>query len=274
MHAGALEQHFDNGIFWRHWPVADPEHVIVLVHGLGEHSGRYEDFAEFFNSRKIAVVALDHTGHGLSPGTRCHVSSFEDYLSPLLALTLEAEALYPDVPKVLIGHSLGGLIAAAFLLSHQDKFQSAVLSGPALGIDPAPPVWQQRITRALSYLLPKLGVLALDASQVSRSTEVVAAYQADPLVHHGKISARLVTELFDCVERVNDQAGRILLPLKVVHGEADVMTSPQASKAFIEKLGSEVAEYQGYPGLYHEIFNEPEREQVLEDVLSFIGRVN
>jgi alpha-beta hydrolase superfamily lysophospholipase len=274
MHAGALEQHFDNGIFWRHWPVADPEHIIVLVHGLGEHSGRYEDFAEFFNSRKIAVVALDHTGHGLSPGTRCHVSSFEDYLSPLLALTLEAEALYPGVPKVLIGHSLGGLIAAAFLLSHQDKFQSAVLSGPALGIDPAPPVWQQRITRALSYLLPKLGVLALDASQVSRSTEVVAAYQADPLVHHGKISARLVTELFDCVERVNDQAGRILLPLKIVHGEADVMTSPQASKAFIEKLGSEVAEYQGYPGLYHEIFNEPEREQVLEDVLSFIGRVN
>ena len=274
MHAGALEQHFDDGIFWRHWPVADPERVIVLVHGLGEHSGRYEDVAEFFNSNKIAVVALDHRGHGLSPGTRCHVSSFEDYLSPLLELTVEAEALYPGVSKVLIGHSLGGLIAAAFLLRHQDKFQSAVLSGPALGIDPAPPAWQQRTTRALSYLLPKLGVLALDASQVSRSAEVVAAYQADPLVHHGKISARLVTELFDCVERVNDQARRILVPLKIVHGEADVMTSPQASKAFIEKLGSEVAEYQGYPGLYHEIFNEPERAQVLEDVLSFIGRAN
>ena len=127
MHAGALEQHFDDGIFWRHWPVASPERVIVLLHGLGEHSGRYEDVAEFFNSNKIAVVALDHRGHGLSPGTRCHVSSFEDYLSPLLELTVEAEALYPGVSKVLIGHSLGGLIAAVFLLRHQDKFQSAVL---------------------------------------------------------------------------------------------------------------------------------------------------
>ena len=272
MHAGALEQHFDDGIFWRHWPVAKAERVVVLVHGLGEHSGRYEELAEFFNARATAVVALDHIGHGLSPGTRCHLSSFEDYLGPLDALVNQAEALYPDTPKVLLGHSLGGLISAAYLLRAQDRFQSAVLSGPALGIDPAPPVWQQKIMQLLSLLLPKLGAMQLDASQISRSADVVEAYKADPLVHNGKISARLVTELFATLENVNARAAEIKLPFKIFHGESDVMTSPALSKAFVERVASELREYQGYPGLYHEIFNEPEREQVMQDVQAFIER--
>ena len=270
MHAGALEQSFEDGIFWRHWPVAEAQRVVVLVHGLGEHSGRYEELAEFFNARATAVVALDHKGHGLSPGVRCHIDKFTDFLEPLARLCTEAEQLYPNVPKVLLGHSLGGLIAAAFLLEHQNVFQSAVLSGPALGIDPAPPIWQQKITQVISTLLPKLGVMQLDAGQISRSADVVAAYQADPLVHNGKISARLVTELFATLTLVNENAAKITLPIKIFHGESDVMTSPKLSQAFVGKVGSAMAEYQGYAGLYHEIFNEPERAQVMQDVQTFI----
>lgn len=270
MHAGALEQSFEDGIFWRHWPVAEAQRVVVLVHGLGEHSGRYEELAEFFNARATAVVALDHKGHGLSPGVRCHVDKFSDFLEPLSRLCSEAEQLYPGVPKVLLGHSLGGLISAAFLLEHQNLFESAVLSGPALGIDPLPPIWQQKVTQVISALLPKLGVMQLDAGQISRSADVVAAYQADPLVHNGKISARLVTELFATLALVNEKAATITLPIKIFHGESDVMTSPKLSQAFVGKVSSAMAEYQGYEGLYHEIFNEPERAQVMQDVQTFI----
>lgn len=270
MHAGALEQSFEDGIFWRHWPVAEAQRVVVLVHGLGEHSGRYEELAEFFNARATAVVALDHKGHGLSPGVRCHVDKFSDFLEPLSRLCSEAEQLYPGVPKVLLGHSLGGLISAAFLLEHQNLFESAVLSGPALGIDPLPPIWQQKVTKVISALLPKLGVMQLDAGQISRSADVVAAYQADPLVHNGKISARLVTELFATLALVSEKAATITLPIKVFHGESDVMTSPKLSQAFVGKVSSAMAEYQGYEGLYHEIFNEPERAQVMQDVQTFI----
>jgi alpha-beta hydrolase superfamily lysophospholipase len=112
--------------------------------------------------------------------------------------------------------------------------------------------------------------MQLDAGQISRSADVVAAYQADPLVHNGKISARLVTELFATLTLVNENAAKITLPIKIFHGESDVMTSPKLSQAFVGKVGSAMAEYQGYAGLYHEIFNEPERAKVMQDVQTFI----
>ena len=193
-----------DGVFYRHWPASGSVRgVILLAHGLGEHSGRYQGLAEFFCPRGIAVVAPDHFGHGHSPGHRAHIGNFAEFLQPLLQLRALIAQWYPSAPCFLLGHSLGGLIAARLLLDAQDQFAGAALSAPALAVAEPPSPLLLWLNRVLARLWPTLGMLKLDASQVSRDPEVVAAYEADPLVHHGKVSARLVAELFATMEQVN-----------------------------------------------------------------------
>tara|TARA_R110002110_G_scaffold333755_3_gene544744 strand:+ start:9900 stop:10733 length:834 start_codon:yes stop_codon:yes gene_type:complete len=256
-----------DGVFYRHWPASGSVRgVILLAHGLGEHSGRYQGLAEFFCPRGIAVVAPDHFGHGHSPGHRAHIGNFAEFLQPLLQLRALIAQWYPSAPCFLLGHSLGGLIAARLLLDAQDQFAGAALSAPALAVAEPPSPLLLWLNRVLARLWPTLGMLKLDASQVSRDPEVVAAYEADPLVHHGKVSARLVAELFATMEQVNVHSAAITLPLLLLHGEADVMTAPAGSQGFSAGVGSADVTLRLYPGLYHEIFNEPERLQVLEDL--------
>lgn len=255
------------GVFYRHWPASGScRGVILLAHGLGEHSGRYQGFADFFCARGIAVVAPDHIGHGHSPGRRAHTGSFAEFLQPLLQLRALIDQWYPSSPCFLLGHSLGGLIAARLLLDAQGQFAGAALSAPALAVAEPPSPLLLWINRVLARIWPTLGMLKLDASQVSRDPEVVAAYEADPLVHHGKVSARLVAELFATMKEVNTRRAEITLPLLLMHGEADVMTAPAGSRGFSAGVGSADVTLRLYPGLYHEIFNEPERLQVLEDL--------
>lgn len=261
------EAQLDSGVFYRHWPAGGTVRgVILLAHGLGEHSGRYQGFAEFFCPRGFAVVAPDHPGHGRSPGHRAHVGDFSEFLQPLLQLRALIEQWYPAAPCFLLGHSLGGLIAARLLLDAQGQFAGAALSAPALAVAEPPSALLLWINRLLSRLWPTLGMLKLDASQVSRDPQVVAEYEADPLVHHGKVSARLVAELFATMEQVNARRTEITLPLLLLHGETDVMTAPAGSRDFSEGAGSADVTLKLYPGLYHEIFNEPERLQVLGDL--------
>lgn len=261
----AREGLLDSGVFYRHWPAAgELQGVLLLAHGLGEHSGRYQQFAAFFNARGYAVVAPDHPGHGASPGTRAHVSSFDDFLQPLLQLREDIAEWYPAVDCFLVGHSLGGLIVSRLLLQAQCRFAGAVLSGPALAVarpPPAPLLWFNRL---LSRCWPTVGMMQLDPGQISRDPAVVAAYRADPLVHHGRVSARLVAELFAAMRTVHERAREITLPMLVMHGSADVMTDPAGSEAFCAASTNRTLRL--YPGLYHEIFNEPERLQVLEDL--------
>ncbi|QIB65701.1 alpha/beta hydrolase [Kineobactrum salinum] len=264
-HPSPREALLDNGVFYRHWPAAgDLQGVLLLAHGLGEHSGRYQQFAAFFAARGYAVVAPDHPGHGASPGRRAYVSNFEDFLQPLLQLRADIASWYPAADCFLVGHSLGGLIAARLLLQAGDCFAGAVLSGAALAVAQPPPVWLLWLNRLLSRVWPTLGMMQLDPGQISRDPEVVAAYRADPLVHHGKVSARLVAELFAAMRMVSDRQQEITLPMLVLHGAADVMTAPAGSESFCSGAGNRSLRI--YPGLFHEIFNEPERLQVLDDV--------
>ncbi|WP_241521057.1 alpha/beta hydrolase [Kineobactrum sediminis] len=267
----AREATLPNGVFYRHWPaVGEPRAVLLLAHGLGEHSGRYQAFAEYVCARGYALVAPDHVGHGRSPGHRAHIAGFSDFLGPLLQLRATIAGWYPGRPCFLVGHSLGGLIAARLLLQVQGQFAGAVLSAAALQV-PEPPapalLW---LNRLLSRLWPTLGLLQLDASQVSRDRSVVSAYEADPLVHHGKVSARLVAEMFAAMAQVNQRCGELTLPLLLMHGESDVMTAPAGSSALCAEVASTDKTLHLYPGLYHEIFNEPEREQVLGDLCTWL----
>ncbi|MFV0277341.1 MAG: lysophospholipase [Parahaliea sp.] len=267
----ALEETLPSGLFYRHWRCNGPARgVILMVHGMGEHSGRYQGFAEFLVPRGFAVVAPDHVGHGRSPGRRVYVDRFSDYLDPLDSLVDIIRQHYPAVPCFLVGHSMGGLISARYLLDHQQHFAGAALSGPALGLEQPLSRLQLWITSLLSRFFPRAGAMELDASQVSRDPEVVRLYVADPLVNHGKITARLVTELLRNLSEVEQRRGEISLPMLIMHGEGDVMTAPSGSRAFHEGISSTDKTLRIYPELYHEIFNEPERLQVLEELAQWL----
>jgi alpha-beta hydrolase superfamily lysophospholipase len=258
----------DASIFYQCW---EPEHsaraVFVLAHGAAEHSGRYDKFGSHFAARGYIVAALDLPGHGRSDGERGHIDSFELYIDTLDVFQQQVAALYPGVPQVLLGHSMGGLVATNHLLSRQDVYAGCILSGPAIKTDLEPGFLQMLLIRFLSAFFPTTGALQLDASGVSRDPDEVARYVNDPLNYTGKLSARLVAELFSAMNSVQERAGEITLPMLMLHGGADSMASPGGSRFLDAHVGSTDKTLNIYPGLYHEIFNEPEREQVFADIL-------
>ncbi len=268
------EGHFNGpaglSIYYQYWqPEQAPRAVLLVVHGAGEHSARYRALAEYFCAHGFMVAALDHIGHGRSDGIPGYIGRFSDYLQTLDQFRQQVEADAPGLPLILLGHSMGGLISAAYLLEHQRGITACALSGPAIMTELTPSPIQVMIIRLMAKLLPKAGVMQLDAAGVSRDPAVVKDYMEDPLVHHGKLSARFVSELFATMQAVQAEVAGITLPLLVMHGEADAMTAPAGAKFLVEHAGSSDKTLKLYPGLYHEIFNEPEREQVLNDLLEW-----
>jgi len=260
------EKTLASGVFTRRWHAVEPRAVVLLAHGLGEHTGRYQHLADALTVRGLSVWAPDHPGHGRSPGRRCHIRRFDDFYPALDTLRDEIDACHPGLSCFLVGHSMGGLIAGCYLLGRQERFAGAAFSGAAFEV-PEPPaavaIW---INRLLAMLVPGLGVLQLDASAVSRDPDVVQRYREDPLVHSGKISARLVVELFSAMATLEAQRASLRLPALIMHGEADAMTPCAGSRRFYDAIGSADKTLRLYPGLFHEIFNEPEQVQVLGEL--------
>ncbi|QFU77681.1 alpha/beta hydrolase [Halioglobus maricola] len=260
-----------HSIYYQYWTPEDPpKAVVLLVHGAGEHSNRYRHVAELLTGKGFAVAALDHIGHGQSDGEYGHMEKFQHYLDTLEIFRRQVSWDFDKVPMFLLGHSMGGLISALYLLEYQDEFLGAALSGPAIKTDIEPGKGQLLSIKLLSKTTPSLGVLQLDSEGVSRDPAVVAAYNDDPLVHHGKMSARFVSELFNGMNTIQAEAHKITLPLLLMHGEADSMTSAEGSKHLNGKVRSEDKTLKLYPKLYHEIFNEPEQDEVLGDLLAWL----
>lgn len=257
-------------IYYQYWtPDTVPRAVLLIVHGAGEHSARYQQLASYFTRRGYAIAALDHPGHGKSEGRYGHVNRFEDFVAALEIFQRKVAADFSGLPLILVGHSMGGLISGLYLLRHQQDFVGCVLSGPAIKTEIEPPALQMLLIRFLSLVAPTAGVLQLDATGVSRDPAVVADYVDDPLVNHGKMSARMVAELFKGMSDLQAGAKRITLPLLLLHGEADVMAAPEGSRFMYENAGSPDKTLKIYPDLYHEIFNEPEHESVFVDMLNW-----
>lgn len=260
----------ERSIYFQCWePEVALKAVLVLAHGAGEHSGRYHHLAQFFTGYGYAVVALDHCGHGNSDGTPGYVKDFNDYLTDLATFHRRQKERFPGTPMFMLGHSMGGLIAALYLLRQQGEFIGGILSGAAIKTELAPGKLQLWLLRLVATLLPHVGILKLKAEGVSRDPEVVSEYRQDPLVFHGKMSARMVRELFAGMNAIEAGAVRIQLPMLILHGGADVMTSPDGSRFLHDSISSSDKTLHIYPGLYHEIFNEPERVQVMTDVLEW-----
>ena len=267
---GSFQSGSGANIFYRCWATAEPRAVLLLAHGLAEHSGRYGDFASYLADAGIATYALDFPGHGRSDGKRGHIRNFQEYTETLGALLSLAREAHPDIPFVLFGHSMGGLIAADFLLQHQSEFVAAVLTGAAIQSPQQPSSIVLFINRVIASVMPRLGVLRLDASGISRDPQVISDYENDPLVYRGKATAGLVTALFSAMKRVVENATSIRLPMLIMHGSVDSLTAVEGSKLLHDSISSEDKKIVIYDGLYHEILNEPERKNVMADILQWL----
>jgi acylglycerol lipase len=262
----------NTGIYYQAWlPEGKINAVLLLVHGLGEHSGRYMNVVNHFVELGYAVYGFDHVGHGKSDGVREFVGRFEDYTDTLTIYYNMVKGWQTGKPIFLLGHSMGGLIASCYLLDRQADFKGAVMSAPAIKVS-------DRISRAtiamgkiLSVLAPKAGVLALDANGISRDPEVVGAYVNDPLVFHGKTPARSAAELLKAMLRVTAEVHKISLPFIVVQGGEDKLVDPAGARLLYEKAASKDKTIKVYEGLYHELFNEPERARVLKDLETWLA---
>jgi len=237
---------------------------------MGEHSARYQALARFFVGYGCAVAGLDHNGHGRSAGRPGDVRAFDDYVSDLARCHGILAERYPGLPVFLLGHSMGGLVAGCYLLEAQQRFAGAILSGAAIRTAGHPGKVLLLIIRVLALLAPRLGLKQLDAKGVSRDPEVVRQYAADPLVYHGRLGARLLREFFSAIGRLERQASNLTLPLLILHGGEDSMVVPEGSRLLYDRAGARDKTLKIYPGLFHEIFNEPEREAVLLDVVNWI----
>jgi len=254
-------------IYFQSWlPEGEPRAVLLIVHGLAEHCGRYGNVVDHFVLLGYAVYGIDHLGHGKSDGTRVYVKRFDDYTNTLKAYFDKVRGSQPDKPIFLVGHSMGGLIGAVYLLDHQAELAGAVLSGPAVKIPSDVTPATIFVGKILSALIPKFGLLALDANGVSRDPAVVQAYVSDSLVHRGKMTARLAAEMLKAMQTITAQAARITLPILIVQGSADWLVNPSGARMLYDAVSSVDKEIKIYDGFYHEVFNEPEHDRVLHDV--------
>jgi acylglycerol lipase len=258
-------------IYYQHWlPEDEPKAILLVVHGLAEHSGRYMNVVNHFVPSGYAVYGIDHIGHGKSDGERVYVDRFQDYVSTLKNYFDMIHDWHPDTPIILIGHSMGGLIGATYLLEHQQELSGAVLSGPGVKVPDNISKAVIFAGKVLSVVMPKTGIIQLEADGISRDPAVVDAYVNDPLVFTGKITARLGAEMIKTMQYVTEKAPEISLPIMIVQGSADRLIDPSGAQVLYDLVGSVDKTIQVYEGFYHEVFNEPEHLQVLNDVQKWI----
>ncbi len=244
--------------------------VVALAHGYGEHARRYDHVAERFGEAGLATYALDHRGHGRAGGKRVRVRDMREFVSDYRTLVRIATEENPGATRIVLGHSMGGGIAFAYGVQHPDEYDLMVLSGPAIAAHTGVSRTKAVIGKAVGSILPDLPIEAIDAALVSRDPKVVADYKADPLVYRGKIPAGIGKALLLVGQNMPRQAPGIVAPLLVVHGEDDQLVSAEGSRRLVDCVGSRDCELKVYPQLYHEVFNEPERDRVLDDVVGWI----
>ena len=248
----------------REWPNVHAQWLAVLAHGYGEHIGRYNHVAEAFRQAGAAVVGPDHQGHGTSEGERVVIEDFEDVITDLHTVTLRASEKYHHLPVVLIGHSMGGMIAARYGQRYGNELAALVLSGPMVGA-------RALVEHLLS--LDPIPDLPLDPNALSRDASVGEAYASDPLVWHGSFKRPMLAAMKRELDTIDDGPSYGNLPLLWIHGELDPLIPVASTRPVIEFLRGTSFEEHIYPGAQHEVFNEINRAEVLADVVSFVQRM-
>lgn len=272
-HHGTLSHRDGLEIFWQCWlPGPKPKAAILFVHGLAEHGGRYRFPVEHFTPLGYACWTVDLRGHGRSEGARVHVRSFDDYGADVGLVLREMRERHPGLPIVLAGHSMGGLVVLRYLLQHSHEVQASIVSSPLLAAHPTakPPAHLIKISRFLSWVWPTLMFKTkLDVTAISKDKAVVEAYVQDKMVSN-RVSARWFTSLIDAQQDVFARAGNLRTPLLLMQSGADRLVDPGATARWAEQAAPELVSFYTWPGLFHEMWNEPERLQVFELMESWL----
>lgn len=252
------------------YPQGEAKAVVVLAHGYAEHMGRYRHVTEALTEQGYIVFAMDHRGHGESEGERAWVEKFDYFIEDLHLLVLEAKGAHRTLPLFLLGHSMGGLIATRYALRYQELLDGLILSGAAIQVGDDVPPALKRVSSFLSQVAPKLPVLDKAQNVLSRDPEVERRFSNDPLCYNGKVKARLGYEMMVASQEVRTRLEQLTLPLLVMHGSADRLTTPAGSQLLYERATSPDKTLHLWPDYYHEIFNEVEKEHVIAYLLDWL----
>lgn len=255
---------------YRWLPASQPIASLMLVHGLGEHAMRFNGVAETLTERGISLVGFDLRGHGQSDGTRGHAPSYSVLLDDLHRV-FHSGSMSVTGPKFMYGHSMGGNLVLGYLAAHpkDDEIAGALITSPLILPGVPPPVWKRACGRAVNLLFPAMTFdNGVDATDLCDDLEVVQQYRDDPLVH-SRISARLAVSVLDRGAALLSNPPPIVIPILLMHGSADVITSPDASENLARQLGSS-CQFKKWKGLKHELHHEPKRDEVIEMMLDWI----
>lgn len=243
---------------------SDPRYIAVIVHGYGEHARRYDHVAAALGEHGAVVYAADYRGHGRSEGERALVTNVDDFAADTARVVAHARAEHPGLPVVLIGHSLGGMVATRYAQMHGDELAALVLSGPIIGGNPD-------IMGLVA--LPEIPEIPIDPAMLSRDESVGAAYAQDPLVYHGPFMRETLEALIASVDEIARGGSLGDLPTLWIHGEHDPLAPLTQAREAIERIRGSRLQEKIYPGARHEIFNETNRDEVVGDVVTFVGTV-
>jgi len=260
--------------YWAHTVESSRANCLV-VHGVGEHAGRYRHVAAQLNAWSLTVWALDYRGHGRSGGRRGHCNTFGDLLDDVGRVLAQMQAGAPQVPTVLLGHSLGGLLVLAYALEHPRAVQAVVASSPALALSLQPHPLKLFLANTLGRLWPTLRVSnGVQPSWLSHDPAVIEAYRTDPLVHPW-ISLGGYLEIQEAMTRTRTRAADLTVPTLILQAGDDRLVSAAASRQFAAQVTSPGSAYREYAGFYHELFNEVGRDQVFADLQQWLlARLN
>jgi len=265
----------ERSVFARAWMTEEsPSHVVLLIHGLGEHSGRYDDWAQRFVEQGVAVYALDLHGHGLTSGSRGHAEAFAYIYDDIQHLLNDVSKDYPGARIHLYGHSMGGALSLGFAAFRAHKadvapMASIVTTGTAVRPGFEPPKWKLKLAKLLDHVTPWLALSnELEPEWLSSDKSIVAAYNVDPLVHD-RISVRWYNEWIRHITALSQSPEKIKIPVFMMHGSADRATSPKAA----EELAMQIkAEFKAWPDALHELHHEPCKDQVFSAITDWIKR--
>ena len=256
-------------ILFRCWlPERTPGAVVVIAHGYGEHGGRYGHVAARLNEEGIVVYALDHHGHGRSDGPRGRIS-LHDAAHDLSTLISLAAARNPDSEVFLLGHSMGGALAVRYAMAHQDRLGGMILTSPLAQVDGHDAV--KAIARSIARVAPGVPLKKIDPKLVSRDPAVVRAYAEDPLVYHRGIPAGVITQFLIHAESLPHDVEIVTLPTLLMYGTADQLVAPAGSEMIASRISSTDLTVTPYEGLAHELLNEPEHRQVLDQICTWVA---
>ncbi|MFW6124245.1 MAG: alpha/beta hydrolase [Acidobacteriota bacterium] len=250
-------------------PEKDIKGVIVIIHGLTEHSGFYSKVSRNFSENQYAVNLFDLRGHGKSDGAMAFVDSFDDYLNDLSVFLDIVKNRYPKTPIFLLGQGMGGVLTALYVIENRTEIRGLIMSAPAFDITKFMPPCLQTVAWVIGKLAPRCHFIRINPSALTKDSTVTQDYEKDPLIYHGKVCARTCLEIIRASKNVIKRSDELKIPVLIIHGEEDQLCKFEGSREFHEKVGHTDNTFKLYKGLSHSLLLETEGKKVIQDIIQW-----